>query len=120
MINRLHQACRAGTGKDELRQMMKFLGEYVQTHFRHEEGVMEQHQCTARAKNKMAHHQFLNTFTKLAADFEAKGANTSVLLDLRKLVADWLVSHICGVDTNLRGCTNACSKEPAELSEARF
>jgi methyl-accepting chemotaxis protein len=116
MINRLHRACQAGTGKDELGQMMQFLGQYVQTHFRHEEGLMEQHQCPAKAKNKIAHQRFLKTFAKLAADFEAKGASTTVLLDLRQLVADWLVNHICAVDTKLRG---APAPAPESLPASR-
>jgi methyl-accepting chemotaxis protein len=113
MINELHRACRAGAGKDEMRRMMAFLGEYVNTHFKHEEGVMEQRQCPNRAKNKAAHLQFLNSFQKLVADFESKGASTSILLDLRQMVGDWLVNHICGIDTKLRDCGAACPNRHA-------
>jgi methyl-accepting chemotaxis protein len=108
MINQLHRACLAGSGKTELRRQMQFLAEYVRTHFRHEEEVMEQHRCPSRDANRAAHRKFLKTFEKLAADFEAKGESTSILLDLRRLVAEWLVNHICSVDTKLRGCAANC------------
>jgi hemerythrin-like metal-binding protein len=111
MINQLHRACLAGAGRQELRQMMNFLAEYVHTHFKHEEGIMEQHQCPSKAKNKMAHQKFLSDFGKLVASFEARGETTAVLLDLRRLVADWLVNHICSVDTKLRGCAGNCDRE---------
>ena len=111
MINRLHRACISGSGKAELRQMMNFLGEYVQTHFKHEEGLMEEHRCPAKQKNQMAHQKFLKDFQKLVAAFESRGETTSILLDLRRLVADWLVNHICSVDTKLRGCSKACSTQ---------
>jgi hemerythrin-like metal-binding protein len=106
MINRLHRACVAGAGKTQVRQMLDFLAAYVQTHFSHEEQVMEQHRCPAKERNKMAHEKFLKTFQKLVATFEAKGPSTAVLLDLKQLVADWLKNHICSVDTGLRNCAS--------------
>jgi methyl-accepting chemotaxis protein len=117
MINELHRACLAGTGNAELRRMMAFLAEYVQTHFRHEEDVMEQHRCPAKDANRMAHQKFLQSFEKLAAQFETKGESTSILLDLRRLVADWLVNHICSVDTKLRSCPTPCPAPRSTLSQ---
>jgi methyl-accepting chemotaxis protein len=106
-INQLHQACAAGAGKEVIRQLLDFLAAYVQTHFSHEEQVMDLHQCPAKDRNRMAHQQFLTQFQKLVATFEAKGPSTSLLLDLKQLVADWLTNHICFVDTNLRKCASA-------------
>jgi methyl-accepting chemotaxis protein len=122
MINRLHKACLNGTGKAELREMMNFLAGYVQTHFAHEEEVMAREHCPAEAKNKIAHQKFLETFTKLMAEFEAKGATTSVLVDLKRLVADWLTNHICTIDMQLyRGARNGRANgngKPHPLSTA--
>jgi len=112
MINRLHQACLNGTGKTELGQMMKFLGEYVQTHFAHEEELMEKHRCPAKGGNKAAHLKFLQEFQKIAQDFETKGGNTAIVLGLKGLVAEWLTTHICNVDTKLRACARS-GKGPA-------
>ena len=109
MINRLQQACAAGTGKAELSKMMSFLGAYVETHFSHEENLMEEHRCPAKDRNLAAHREFLHRFRKLVADFEAKGESLAVLISLKSLVADWLANHICSVDTNLRKCSSGCS-----------
>jgi hemerythrin len=109
MINRLHRACLTGTGKSELREMMSFLKEYVLTHFRHEEDVMDQYQCPARAKNKTEHQNFLENFARLAAEFEAGGDSKALLLEVRHLVADWLENHVCAVDAKLRNCVGTCA-----------
>ncbi len=53
-INELHAACLAGTAKEELLKMLVFLGDYAVSHFKHEEGIMEDHQCPVRGKNKGA------------------------------------------------------------------
>jgi hemerythrin-like metal-binding protein len=107
MINRLHQACRERRGKAELRAMMDFLARYVQEHFRHEEEIMARHNCPSKAANKAAHEKFLRDFTALVTAFDAGGNSTSVLLDLGKLVGEWLRNHICTIDRKLRGCPGA-------------
>ena len=104
MVNRLHQALAAGTGKEEIRPLLEFLGHYVRTHFQEEEELMERCQCPARGPNKAAHAQFLKGLNELTASFEFGGATTPLLLQLRQSVGDWLVNHIQAVDTRLRGC----------------
>jgi hemerythrin len=107
MINRLHHACREGRGKAEVREMMTFLADYVQTHFRDEEEIMARHNCPSKAANKAAHAKFLRDFTDLAAAFESDQNRTAVVLDLGRLVGDWLRNHICSIDRKLRGCPGA-------------
>lgn len=111
MINRLHKACLAGTGKEELREMMGFLGDYVHRHFAHEEGLMEHKLCPSREKNKIAHEKFLEKFQSLVTTFDTQGPTTSVLLELRNLVGGWLTNHICSIDTKLRGCNSSCASQ---------
>jgi len=107
MLNELHHACRAGRGKAELQKSISFLASYVQKHFHHEEEIMERHQCPSAAANKAAHAKFLRDFTDLAAAFEADADRTTIVLDLGRLVGDWLRNHICSVDRKLRGCPSA-------------
>ena len=61
------------------------------------------------AANRMAHAKFLENFGNLKQEFEAHGPTTSMLLDLRNLVGDWLTTHICSIDTKLRQCPSAQS-----------
>lgn len=117
MINRLHVACLEQRGQEEIRSMMRFLAEYVQRHFRHEEEIMERHACPSKDRNRAAHQKFLADFSALAERFEADSAATTVLLDLRKLVAEWLTTHICSIDTGLRSCS-AAKVQPARTAVA--
>ncbi len=116
MINELHRACRQGTAVSELRRMLNFLGDYAKTHFAHEEDLMDRHGCAASAKNKLAHKKFLADFQKLLDAFEKQGASVRLLLDLRRLVGDWLTNHICSVDTSLRSCAAACPKKQVRFA----
>jgi hemerythrin len=109
MLNHLDFACRSGSGKAEIGGSLDFLAAYVQKHFSHEENVMEEHRCAARSRNKLAHQEFLNAFSKLKAEFDAHGETTVVLLTLREIVAGWLTNHICAVDSKLRECQSACA-----------
>jgi methyl-accepting chemotaxis protein len=102
MINQLHVACEKGSGKEQLGEMISFLGDYVRTHFKNEEELMSHLKCEASDENKLAHRQFLSDFHKLAAKYEAEGESTVILLGLKQLVAKWLVDHICSVDVKLR------------------
>ncbi len=101
-INELHAACQRGAGNDEVRKMLEFLGEYATNHFKSEEKLMEKHRSPSRGENKAAHAQFLKAYAGLMKEFERTGPTTSLLLQLKGMVAEWLTDHICKIDTRLR------------------
>jgi hemerythrin-like metal-binding protein len=108
-INELHAACLVGTAREELVEQLDFLGKYASEHFAHEEGIMEKHRCPARSQNKAAHVKFLQDYQRLVEMVEAGGATTKVAIELKRMLADWLTSHICRIDTKLRDCAPAHS-----------
>ena len=105
-INELHAACLAGKAREEIVKQLDFLGSYASKHFTHEENIMEDHQCPARGQNKAAHAKFLQDYQHLAEMVKTDGATTKVAIELKRMLADWLSSHICGVDVRLRTCAN--------------
>lgn len=109
-INALHAACVAGTAKAELVTMVQFLGQYAKDHFAHEEGVMQEHRCPMRGQNKAAHAQFLKDYERLAEIVERDGATTTLVLQLKDMLGNWLTNHICKVDSGLRE-TAAASRQ---------
>jgi hemerythrin-like metal-binding protein len=117
-INELHSACVAGTAREELLKLLGFLGEYAQSHFSHEEGVMQEHQCPARCQNKAAHAQFLRDYGSLVETVKRGGATTTAVIQVKELLGNWLKNHICGTDTKLRNCAgSAC---PSRKSSVRI
>lgn len=113
MLNRLFRACRDGRGKEEVGEMIGFVADYVKRHFRHEEDLMAQHNCPSRAANKQAHEKFLRDFGGLVDAFESKTDSTAIVIDLNRLVGEWLRNHICTVDRKLRGCPSLQAGVPA-------
>ena len=103
-INELHTACVAGTAREELLKLLGFLGDYAQSHFSHEEGVMQSHHCPVRGKNKAAHVQFLRDYETLVEIVKRDGPSTTAVLQIKDLLGNWLKNHICAIDTKLRTC----------------
>ncbi len=104
MINELGDAIKAGNGAQAAPQALKFLGDYVKTHFSYEEDCMHRMQCPVAGKNKEAHASFLSLFTKYSNRFKEEGYNDDLVIELHTIAVDWLVKHICGVDVNMKHC----------------
>jgi methyl-accepting chemotaxis protein len=104
LINELHAACLAGTATEKLIPQLEFIGRYAVSHFSHEENTMTRHQCPAAAQNKAAHAKFLADYQRMMGQAKSGGANTSLAIELKKMLADWLSAHICKIDSQLRDC----------------
>jgi hemerythrin-like metal-binding protein len=113
-INDLHAACLTGTAREELMEQLNFLGRYAQSHFAHEEQVMDEHHCPARGQNKVAHAKFLQDYEHLVELAQKNGASSKLAIELKRMLADWLASHICRIDTSLRSCVNGQSPVAAK------
>ncbi len=113
-INELHAACLAGTAREELLKLLGFLGEYAQSHFSHEEEVMQGHHCPARGQNKAAHVQFLRDYGTLVEIVKRDGPSTTAVLQIKDLLGNWLKNHICTIDTKLRACAGVGPHKPKD------
>lgn len=109
-INKLNDAMKSGKAKDEVLNIINFLGTYATKHFAHEEGCMHQYQCPSAAANKKAHADFLVYFTKMKTDIEKNGVTTMTVVDLQNALSDWLKNHIMKIDTKLLPCLKPTTK----------
>ncbi len=103
-VNKLGDAMRTGKGKDEVLNILSFLGKYATTHFSSEEGCMNKLKCPTAQANMKAHSDFLTYFTKMKGDIEKNGVTTVTVLDLQNALGDWLKNHIMKIDTALLTC----------------
>ncbi len=87
-------------------ELLNFLGSYVVTHFKFEEGCMERAKCPAHEKNKQAHAAFLGVFGKFKERYLAEGPKPELLKSLQTAAADWIKGHILSVDIQLKACAN--------------
>jgi len=115
MLRQLDEACKHGAARERLNEMVIFLGDYATRHFTEEESIMDEMECPTRAKNKLAHRQFLHQFAKFRERFDKEGATTSLVLELKTLTSAWLKNHICRVDTGLRQCAGTCARSTASF-----
>ena len=112
-INELHADCVAGKAREELMEHLNYLGRYAESHFAGEEKIMAEHKCPTRGQNQAAHRKFLQDYAQLVAMVQQNGASTKVALLVKQMLADWLTTHICRIDTGLRNCTASAPSGPA-------
>jgi hemerythrin len=85
-------------------QFLDFLEDYVESHFRYEEGCMESHRCPAHQKNLQAHQNFREMFQRFKARAQKEGFRTIMLAELNQTINAWVQDHILRVDTQLKPC----------------
>lgn len=100
-INGLLAACSSGRGKEELSTVIRFLEEYVATHFGEEETRMQQYNYPDYAAHKALHEEFNRNFASLREQFVTDGAAVHVVIKTNHVVVEWLTSHIKRVDRAL-------------------
>ena len=93
-INKLFDACRAGTEKAEVLSALEFLADYVVTHFRTEERKMSRHYYPDYDAHKAQHDEFKAVVRDLKARIDREGVALATVTNLNHLLVDWLVKHI--------------------------
>jgi hemerythrin len=106
-INELYRIHQAGATVDDIKAMLKFLGEYVKKHFHFEENLMEESKCPMRGTNCIAHARFLQEYQELVSNFSISQDVDQTASEIERKAARWLVAHICGVDVSLRNAVKA-------------
>jgi len=105
MINDLHQAMAARSGKDKLGSILAGLVKYTQGHFATEERLMETFGYADFLAHKSEHDGLTNTVLDLQRRFYASQAGMSV--EVMEFLRDWLVKHILGSDKKYSPFLNA-------------
>lgn len=100
-INNLLEACNKGKGKEEVRTVIKFLEDYVVTHFAEEERHMVNFRYPAYQQHKSEHLAFLEKFSKLKDHLESDGIGLTTVITTNQLLVDWLKNHIRRIDKDL-------------------
>jgi hemerythrin len=89
-------------GKRVYESLLESLDGYAAAHFNFEEECMERYRCPVAETNMQEHRNFVEVLAGFKQRYAANGFDP---LDARKLVEtvnQWLASHICRVDINLK------------------
>jgi hemerythrin len=105
-INGLLEACSQGKGKGEVSTVIRFLEDYVITHFSAEENYMTKYNYPDYSGHKAQHLYFTENFLQLKKQFETDGPGIHIVITANRMVVDWLINHIRKVDTALGSFLN--------------
>ena len=97
-INELLESCGQGKAREVVGETIKFLEDYVVSHFGREESLMQKYGYPDYPKHKGYHTEFINSFKELKAKFEADGPGPHIVIMTNRIVVGWLNSHIRNVD----------------------
>ena len=100
-INELLVAMKEGKGKAELLQTLKFLEDYVNHHFEEEEMIQTQNNYPKYEKQHAEHEEFRNELKLLKNEFETKGVNVSLVIQVQRKMSEWWKNHITTLDKDL-------------------
>ncbi len=97
-VDALLEACRKGKGREEVEDIMKFMEEYVVSHFNSEENYMDKYGYPEAQAHKKLHAEFTDNVRRLTERFKSMGPTLGFVAQVNPLVVDWLLKHVCGED----------------------
>jgi hemerythrin len=103
-FNDLSDAIEQGTGTTAIKKLLTFLKYYAEWHFEQEESCAAKHRCAIAETNHNAHVRFMDIFSTLQKQYRESGASEAIARSAHTQLADWLVSHIMTIDTQIGRC----------------
>ncbi|HHW19294.1 MAG TPA: hemerythrin family protein [Firmicutes bacterium] len=100
-INSLLSAMAQGKGKDQVKDILVFLGDYVVTHFGTEEKYMRQYLYPAYPSHKREHAEYIERFNRLKQKLDSEGVNSLLAIESQELLVQWWGTHIGKTDKAL-------------------
>jgi hemerythrin len=87
-------ACNQRKAKEEIHNLLLFLGDYVKTHFSMEEALQKKHDFPGYPDHKKEHDGFILELQKLEEEFQLEGASCPLIIQTNQTMIDWLINHI--------------------------
>lgn len=86
--------------------VLDFLQFYATWHFKQEEDCMERYQCPVAAVNQRAHREFLSMFGAFYTSWQEGNMDMVLAQQTHDHLANWIITHIVNIDTQLRPCVH--------------
>jgi len=100
-IDGLFEACNKGKGKEEVVKVIEYLGDYVKEHFGAEEALQRKYAYPGYETHKKIHDGFIENFSGLKAQLDREGVTPALIIQMNRLLIDWLMQHIKKTDKEL-------------------
>lgn len=99
-INSFIEACRQ-EDKENIMEILSFLGDYVEEHFGTEEKYMKQYNFSGYDHHHKQHELFKENLAGLVSKVEQEGIGPEIIIMTNSEVIDWLIKHIKNIDQKL-------------------
>jgi hemerythrin-like metal-binding protein len=96
LINDLHRAMMARSGKEQIGSTLAGLLKYTKSHFSAEEGILLSNQYPDFSNHKVEHERFIQTIQDFQGKFQR--GEIALTIEVMDFLKDWLSKHIMGVD----------------------
>ncbi len=104
-VNKLLAACSEGKGRASMDETIKFLNNYVNQHFSHEEQLQKRSSYPGLAAHRAFHEKYKQTLKEITSQISASGPTIAELGKLNKHISV-LLSHITTEDKKLGAFLN--------------
>ena len=101
LFDKFVEGCSKGSGKDSLLQLHHSLQEYVDEHFRDEEALMASTNYPGLEQQVREHQMFKRELFALGEKISTQGVTLMELVQMNKLLVNWMVTHVQNVDKKL-------------------
>ncbi len=99
-------ALENGFGEKTYDLFLEFLKTYAEVHFNFEEKCMLAHLCPVANRNRKEHVSFSRLVEQEETEYRNHGFDRQRALALTNMIDQWLDSHICRIDIQLKDCVN--------------
>lgn len=97
-INNFLEVCNQAQGKEKVKEVMEYVVDYCQRHFRDEESLMRVNKYPEYEAHKKIHNQFLAEAKELQKKLVVEGPTLTNMVTVNKKLVEWLINHINKVD----------------------
>lgn len=104
-VNKLLAACSEGKGRTSMDETIKFLNNYVERHFAHEEQLQKQSGYSGLTAHKAFHEKYKKTLKEITDGISVSGPTIAALGKLNGHISV-LISHISTEDKKLGAFLN--------------
>ena len=100
--NEFDTAVGEGQGLSQIQHLLDFMSEYSDSHFVHEEMLAEvEGDAQAIEVNRSEHKKFRQNLREMKKWVAENGASSVEVMNLRIDLEEWIIHHICEVDTKI-------------------
>jgi len=116
---RFLQAVREGAPQAHLSEVLVFLGDYAEAHFRAEEHFMRDSAYPDTFQHVWEHEEFIANLRAMAGRLEANGDSESLRQEVAGFLHSWLCNHLDSSDRRIAAHVRALSTPAGDESTQR-